>query len=310
MLVQPHLDTVMTRRRQRKIKSVSIKGVYQSETPCGSRKIVVSEKQTTFGNLVWELRAFNKVAWLIAPCFTSVENNGRLTHSGDSYKVTTASIYLLVGQACTRFRVLQFYGLKIGEFVLTCGATTVKQSHLSLEPGLNLYWQRFPQVTCHVTLRNRWKYLSHKSFPLWINLTYRLSSIVYRLSSIVYRLSSIVYRLCFSTCQNWRLMWQYLRFKMYDRDSKVNLKGKMMQFYNPKQHKRTDTAGGHTISANRMAPKNITTWNNIGIKAFLATPVYSIVELLFTSIGSFTHAHNVLYMLFLASCIHSLKKSQ
>ena len=183
----------MTRRRQRKIKSVPIKGVYQSETPCGSRKIVVSEKQTTFGNLVWELRAFNKIAWLIARlialCFTSVENNGRLTHSGDSYKVTTASIYLLVGQACTRFRVLQFYGLKIGEFVLTCGATTVKQSHLSLEPGLNLYWQRFPQVTCHVTLRNMKivsvKNLSHKSFPLLINLTYRLSSIVYRLSSIV-----------------------------------------------------------------------------------------------------------------------------
>ena len=64
------------------------------------------------------------------------------------------------------------------------------------------------------------------------------------------------------------------------------------------------------VRANRMAPKNITTCNNIGIKAFLATPVYSIVELLFTSIGSFTHAHNVLYMLFLASCIHSLKKSQ
>ena len=68
----------------------------------------------------------------------------------------------MVGQACTRFRVFQFYGLKIGEFVLTCGAT-VKQSHLSLEPGLNLYWERFPQVntnslnfqplTCHVTLR-------------------------------------------------------------------------------------------------------------------------------------------------------------
>ena len=92
------------------------------------------------GNLVWELRAFNKITWLIALCFTSVENNGRLTHSGDSYKVTTASIYLLVGQAGTRFRVLQFYGLKIGEFV-SCGATTVKQSHLSLEPGLNLYWQ-------------------------------------------------------------------------------------------------------------------------------------------------------------------------
>ena len=54
---------------------------------------------------------------------------------------------------------------------------------------------------------------------------------------------------------------------------------------------------------------NIPTCNNIDIKAFLATPVYSIVEL-FTSIGSFTHAHNVLYMLFLASCIHSLKKSQ
>ena len=50
-------------------------------------------------------------------------------------------------------RVLQFYGLKIGEFVLPCGAT-VKQSHLRLEPGLNLYWQRFPQVTCHVTLRD------------------------------------------------------------------------------------------------------------------------------------------------------------
>ena len=95
MLVQPHLDTVMTRRRQRKIKSVSIKGVYQSETPCGSRKIVVSEKQRTFGNLVWELRAFNKIAWLIALRFTSVENNGRLTHSGDSYKVTTASFHLL-----------------------------------------------------------------------------------------------------------------------------------------------------------------------------------------------------------------------
>ena len=71
------------------------------------------------------------------------------------------------------------------------------------------------------------------------------------------------------------------------------------------QHK-----GRLTISANRMAPKNITTCNNIGIKAFLATPVYSIVELLFTSIGSFTHAHNVLYMLFLASCIQSPKKSQ
>ena len=159
MLVQPHLATVTARRRKRKIKSVSIKGVYQSETPCGSRKIVVSEKQRTFGNLIWELRAFSKIAWLIALCFTSVENNGRLTHSGDSYKVTTASFYLLVGQACTRFRVLQFYGLKIGEFVLTCGAT-FKQSHLSLEPGLNLYWQRFQQVTCHVTLRDIWK-----SFP-------------------------------------------------------------------------------------------------------------------------------------------------
>ena len=67
---------------------------------------------------------------------------------------------------------------------------------------------------------------------------------------------------------------------------------------------------GHTISANRMTPKNITTCNNIGLNAFLATPVYSIVQLLFTSIGSFTHAHNVLYMMFLASCIHSLKKSQ
>ena len=37
------------------------------------------------------------------------------------------------------------------------------------------------------------KNLSHKYFPLLINLTYRLSS-------IVYRPSSIVYRLCFSTC--------------------------------------------------------------------------------------------------------------
>ena len=113
-----------------------------------------------------------------------------MTHSGDSYKVTTASFYLLVGQACTRFRVLQFYGLKIGEFVLTCGAT-VKQSHLSLEPGLNLYWQRFPQVTCHVTyeIRFREKFVTQIFSPFD---KFDLSSIVYRPSSTVYRLSSIV----------------------------------------------------------------------------------------------------------------------
>ena len=105
----------------------------------------------------------------------------------------------MVGQACTRFRVLQFYGLKIGEFVLTCGAT-VKQSHLSLEPGLNLYWQRFPQVntnllTCHVTLLENFVTRIFSGFD-----KFDLSSIVYRLSSIVHRLPSIVYRLCFSTC--------------------------------------------------------------------------------------------------------------
>ena len=55
---------------------------------------------------------------------------------------------------------------------------------------------------------------------------------------------------------------------------------------------------------------NIATRNNICIKAFLETSVNSIVKLLFTSTGSFTYAHNVLYMLFFASCIHSLKKSQ
>ena len=57
-------------------------------------------------------------------------------------------------------------------------------------------------------------------------------------------------------------------------------------------------------------PENKTTRNNICIKTFLITSVYSIVKLLFTSIGSFTYAENVLYMLFFVSCIHSLKKSQ
>ena len=33
-------------------------------------------------------------------------------------------------------------------------------------------------------------------------------------------------------------------------------------------------------STNRMAPKNITTCNNIGIKVFLATPVYNIVRVI------------------------------
>ena len=56
--------------------------------------------------------------------------------------------------------------------------------------------------------------------------------------------------------------------------------------------------------------QNITTRNNICIKAFLITSVYSIVKLLFTSIaGSFTYAQKVLYMLFFVSCIYSLKKS-
>ena len=42
----------------------------------------------------------------------------------------------------------------------------------------------------------------------------------------------------------------------------------------------------------------------------LITSVYSIVKLLFTSIGIFTYAENVFYMQFFISCIHSLKKSQ
>ena len=56
--------------------------------------------------------------------------------------------------------------------------------------------------------------------------------------------------------------------------------------------------------------QNITTRNNICIKALLITSVYSIVKLLFTSIaGSFTYAQKMLYMLFFVSCIYSLKKS-
>ena len=42
----------------------------------------------------------------------------------------------------------------------------------------------------------------------------------------------------------------------------------------------------------------------------LITSVYSIVKLLFTSIGIFIYAENVFYMQFFISCIHSLKKSQ
>ena len=39
--------------------------------------------------------------------------------------------------------------------------------------------------------------------------------------------------------------------------------------------------------------------------------VCSIVKfIIFTSVGSFTYAQKVLYMLYFVSCIHSLKKSQ
>ena len=51
-------------------------------------------------------------------------------------------------------------------------------------------------------------------------------------------------------------------------------------------------------------------YDNICIKRFLITSVYSIVKLLFTSIGIFTYAENAFYMQFFISCIHSLKKSQ
>ena len=66
---------------------------------------------------------------------------------------------------------------------------------------------------------------------------------------------------------------------------------------------------GHTCYC--MVPKiSITRRNNICIKAFVITSFYSYVKLLLTSMGSFTYAQNVLYMLSFVSCIHSLKKSQ
>ena len=46
------------------------------------------------------------------------------------------------------------------------------------------------------------------------------------------------------------------------------------------------------------------------IKADIGRPeiqIYSIVKLLFTFIGSFTYTQNVLYMMFVVSCIHSLE---
>ena len=55
---------------------------------------------------------------------------------------------------------------------------------------------------------------------------------------------------------------------------------------------------------------NMTTRNNMCIKGFLVTSVYSIVKLLLTSIGIFIYSESVFYMQFFVSCSHSLKKSQ
>ena len=51
-----------------------------------------------------------------------------------------------------------------------------------------------------------------------------------------------------------------------------------------------------------MAPQKITARDNVCIKAFLITSICSIVKLLITSIGNFTYAQNLLYMLYFVSC--------